>query len=289
MDFRAKDRRLEGKSLKEQARLAELYLLDVFVEICEAYNLRYFLAYGTLIGAMRHNGFIPWDDDIDIGMPIDDYKKFLKIAPSVLPENLLLDHASTISGTAGCYAKIRDRSSFFCERTTDVSLPCGFFLDIFPFERLPVLSGGAYRKIARFCAISAWSYRAHLRKNHKGVCGVFLSAFFALSWKACHDVVRTLLWALKILGNSKWKNSPENGLMHMDGMEDEDIFPLSMHAFEGKDYCVPKNADLFLSQIFGDWRKLPPEKDRVWHADIICPTTPPRAWWAMPYKGGTKD
>lgn len=283
MEFHAVDRRLEGANLIERTRLAELYLLDVFVEICSAYNLRYFLAYGTLIGAMRHNGFIPWDDDIDIGMPYADYKKLLKIAPKVLPENLLLDHATTIAGTAGCYAKIRDRSSFFCEKSTDVSLPCGIFLDIFPFEKLPVLPCCIYKKMAKLCAVSAWSYRAHLRLRHKGVCGIFASGLSAFAWKSCHVVIRSLLFLFKFAGNNKWKNSPENGLMQMEGMADDDLFPLCTHIFEGKYYCVPRNVDLFLSQIFGDWRKLPDEKDRVWHADIICPTTPPRAWWAVPY------
>lgn len=74
-------------------------------------------------------------------------------------------------------------------------------------------------------------------------------------------------------------------MVQMLGVDESVIFPVSEHAFEGGVYCVPRDSDAFLAQIFGDWRKLPPEKDRVWHADIICPTTPPRAWWAVPYKG----
>lgn len=286
MEFKAKDRRCEGQSVLQQTRLAEMYLLNVFVEICEKYGLRYFLVYGTLIGAMRHNGFIPWDDDIDIGMPIDDYKNFIKLAPRILPQNLLLEHPSTVAGSICCYAKIRDRSSFFCERNVCVETPCGFFLDIFPFEKLPALPIHIYRPIARLCATSAWSYRVYLRKFHRTAWGILWGFLMASCWWALHFGLRVILCFLKFPFGAKWKNAPENGMVQMQGVDDAVIFPVTKHVFEDGEYCVPRDSDAFLTQIFGDWRQLPPEKDRVWHADIICPTTPPRAWWAMPYNGG---
>lgn len=285
MEFKAKDRRLEGKTLLEQARLAEQFLLDIFVEICEKHNLRYFLAYGTLIGVMRHKGFIPWDDDIDVGMPLADYKRFLKIAPQLLPRNLLLDHMSTVSGTAGCYAKIRDRCSFFCEPTSKVDLPCGIFLDVFPFERLPKLPFALYKKIAGGCAISAWSYRAWLRIEHKNVLSLCRAVAMAFFWLGVHGSLRLFLLAARVFFGSNWKASPENNPAQMSGLDDADLFPLELREFEGRRYQTPHNADKMLTQLYGNWRELPPESERKWHADIICPTTPPRAWWAMPYGG----
>ena len=106
-------------------------------------------------------------------------------------------------------------------------------------------------------------------------------------WNLTHVFLRGIILSLKVLGRNRWKNAPENDINQMvHGVSDADLFPTKPHAFEDRQYQVPNNADLFLTEKFGDWRKLPPEKDRVWHADIICPTQAPRAWWAMPYKGG---
>ena len=82
------DDRLTGKTPLECAKKVELRMLRIFDRICKAYGFSYCLAYGTLLGAVRHGGFIPQDDDIDVHMPSDDYKKFMKIAAEVLPQEI---------------------------------------------------------------------------------------------------------------------------------------------------------------------------------------------------------
>lgn len=284
MEFKAVDRRTEGKSLIEQARLAEVYLLDVFVELCEKFNLRYFLCYGTLIGAFRHNGFIPWDDDIDVCMPTEDYKRFLRLAPKELPAHLLVEHQSIFPTTHISWAKIRDRSSFFCEKTTIAEDPCGFFLDVFPFERMARLPHGLNKIISHICFASMETIGAYRRKRHAGAADLLRSAVMIASWRGIHAAARGMFWAAGLFCDKVWRSTPENDPIAMDGMLDEQVFPLGKHVFEGKEYCVPRDSDMMLRQIFGDWRKEPPEGQRVWHHSILCPTTPPTAEWAMPYK-----
>ena len=82
------DNREEGCDELGQAKLVMLKLLRVFDDICRKNNLKYWLDGGTLIGAIRHNGFIPWDDDIDVAMLSDDYEKFIEIAQQELPDDV---------------------------------------------------------------------------------------------------------------------------------------------------------------------------------------------------------
>ena len=89
MELLYKDRRQEGETPLRQCQLASLHLLYVLDKICEEHGLRYWLAFGTLLGAVRHKGFIPWDDDVDVYMTFSDLKKLSKIADKVLPADVI--------------------------------------------------------------------------------------------------------------------------------------------------------------------------------------------------------
>ena len=83
-------------TLRKKVWQAQLDMVKIFIDICDKYKLKYFAAGGTLIGAIRHNGFIPWDDDIDLMMPREDYEKFIKVAKEELKkEPYFLQHYST--------------------------------------------------------------------------------------------------------------------------------------------------------------------------------------------------
>ena len=118
--------------INEKVRLVqkkEVELLKIFSDICEKNNLTYYALGGTLLGAIRHGGFIPWDDDMDLGMPREDYDKFIKIADKELPEHILLKtHTDNLGNTS-----IRDNATVVTFGTTD----CNPFLDIFPLDGFP--------------------------------------------------------------------------------------------------------------------------------------------------------
>lgn len=109
-----------------------------FARICDKYNLRYFCAYGTALGAIRHKGFIPWDDDMDMGMLREDYEKFLEIAPQELRENFELLEARNTKGYVLPFAKLTRSDTTFVEATDiDRKYHSGIFIDIFPFDVVP--------------------------------------------------------------------------------------------------------------------------------------------------------
>lgn len=117
----------------------ELAILEVVLDICARHNLRYFAIDGTLLGAVRHKGFIPWDDDIDIGMPRPDFERFLQLAPGLLPPHLSLHFRRTNPRVPWpFYAKIRNcHTTFIQQDRAHLDIHHGVNIDIFPMDGLP--------------------------------------------------------------------------------------------------------------------------------------------------------
>ena len=267
-----KDRREEGSTTLRQCQLVQLHLLHVMDAICKEADIPYFLLGGTLLGAMRHNGFIPWDDDLDIGVPSDKYGQLIEELRKNLPQDVSLQIPEDNNYTAIPFAKIRDRYSFYCECRPDVATtdPNGIFLDIFPCEEMPEIGGRLQRFFIRALS-SSWmrarGFRNSARKHPiKGICFQLIALVLA----AIHGVLRCVLWLLKLLFTRRSICFRcECGWTHL--YDKSDVFPLSSHKFEDGTFPIPLNADRVLSAQYGDWREIPPPEKRPRHARIIDP------------------
>ena len=123
-----------NNDLNELKRI-ELEMLKTFIKICKKHNFMYFLVGGTCLGSVRHGGFIPWDDDIDVGMPRSDYNKFIKIASEELPGNMFLQTFFTDEQYPCAFAKIRNNDTTFIEKGLRKSnINHGIYIDIFPLD-----------------------------------------------------------------------------------------------------------------------------------------------------------
>lgn len=259
-------------SVLRDCQLVQLKLLHAVDDLCKKHQLRYFLHGGTLLGAMRHNGFIPWDDDLDIGMPMEDYKKFLKIAKEELPKGVFLQTPEDNPHISIAFAKIRDGNSFYHEagqymQTAD---PSGIYIDVFAFERMPRLPFRMQQLFVRLVSSPWMRQRWFLAK---GADHVILSPFCSLAAVGCwlaHGIFRLLFNMVRfILPCENYYLQLEKG--DFCPFKENWFYPLGNHRFEDANFPVPKDVDSCLKASYGDWLWIPPPEKRPRHATIIDP------------------
>jgi lipopolysaccharide cholinephosphotransferase len=130
----------DGLTADERAKL-HVHLMDAFVEfdrVCRAQNIPYYLVAGTLLGAVRHQGIIPWDDDIDVGLLRRDYERFVRVAPPELGDRYFLQTSESDPDYFLCFAKIRVNGTKVLEASSiDCDMHHGAYIDIFPLDNIP--------------------------------------------------------------------------------------------------------------------------------------------------------
>jgi lipopolysaccharide cholinephosphotransferase len=272
------DNRREGETVLRQAQLVLLRMMKIIDYLCRKHNIRYWLCSGTLLGAVRQKGFIPWDDDLDICMQREDYERFLRIATEEFPEDMMLQTRETDPHYhyLPMPCKVRDKKSFILSPGyEDEECEKGLFLDIFPadrFHRPPLLFGWerllkAYHTFICKCLDSVYfTHESPIRK---------ILAYF-------HPVFRLLVIRYQKSAR-KWikRNGALAAKCYIGPGFDvawscysryEDIYPLSEITFEDASFFAPHSPEAYLRTQFGpDYMTPPPENKRLQHAYVIKP------------------
>ena len=234
----------EGSPLRRQ----QLVMLDMVKEldrICRKHGIPYFLYGGTLLGAIRHNGFIPWDDDLDVGLMRKDYQRLMKILPQELPPHIVLQTNDTDKNFFYFFAKLRDTRSFLDEGAYDRCFKYrGIFIDIFPFDQLQL-------PLQR---LKLQSYAYTLYRNGNGS-EKALRKIRTLTWFNRHISFPVLRCLSRLSGGKTL--TYDFGIPFHIVYNKQDIFPLTTHDFEGIPLCVPGNSHHMLQSQFGDYMRLP--------------------------------
>ena len=255
-------------TLDEMKKL-ELGILKAVDALCQKEGITYYLAFGTLLGAVRHGGFIPWDDDVDIYMPREDYDRFLTAAKE-LPGHLTLKYSGNTHPYLYDFAKVEDGRTLLIEDTYSyLGIESAVYIDIFPLDGCP-----------------ASPLRRKLHMLHIRLWQELLAMHFAdpdkprSFWK--RPIVRFVqkhltqdgIYARIVRNSRKFPVATSPFIGYSEGNMNE-LMPKTIYgvpspiAFEDGRFMGPEDPDAYLTHVYGDYRKLPPENERIAHGHSV--------------------
>ena len=256
-----------------EMKMIMLEMLHYIDSECHRLEINYSLAYGTLIGAVRHKGFIPWDDDIDITMYREDYGKFINGFNS--NGNFKLHCTENDSQYGFPFAKVEDSRTVLIENV-NTSVPLGIYVDVFPIDNIADTYDESV-KIYRKMSILKKIYRARLirpsKKNvlYKRIIIHFLNTlmvFIPIKWlaKKIVDRCKRIRYNTRYVGIIVDNDSGVKCIFKRTDLEEY----ISVQ-FESLKVRGFKNYDLYLKQLYGDYMQLPPLNERTSpHTFISC-------------------
>ena len=259
-----------------EAQLEEKNILDRVVNILDKYNLRYFLIYGTLLGAIRHKGFIPWDDDIDIAMPRPDYEKLQEIVRNdkELLGNNMYFHSYELGNLNMPYTKVYNYNIRIDDWRYNDKYEKYLWIDIFPIDGFPsddkkvekmFKKASRWRKILMYRKM-VFKFLLSQKSFYKNVLKFFSKIIFSIfpSRFASKRIIsinkKNKYEDCDFVGDFVWGDGPQEKVEKYLYEEYIDV------EFEGSKYKGLKHYDKYLSKTYGDYMKLPPEEKRKTHS-----------------------
>lgn len=253
-----------------ELREIELNLLRDFAKVCDDNQLKYYLMYGSLLGAIRHNGFIPWDDDIDVVMPRDDYDRLRNNYRNCFKSNHFLQIYETDNYYYNCYAKLRDINTTFVEvNVPNLKMNQGVFIDIFPMDYY--YDENIIDRINRRIVEARVYEEAEFKHKTlvKEIAGRIARIIYPKIGHALEKRDRIMTRATK---TSKYYLRSGD---HHGYAGDRFIMPIEWFGdgevclFENVVCKIPDQYDLVLKHRYGDYMKLPPMNERVLHHEVM--------------------
>lgn len=262
---------------RKKVQKYEVTILEAFDKICKKNNLKYTVAAGTMIGAVRHKGFIPWDDDIDVYMLRKDFNKLRKLAPQELPHNMFYQSHKTDPDYYYLFDKIRLNGTIFKETfLSNHNINHGVFIDVFPIDAISdnmLKSNWQYFRY-RFYRIGLMAKYVNVeaRKGKKKKVVQLLQKLYSHAnlgslYNKCEKIANE---SLKLEGHTKFVRNLNS--LGSDGKKEtystESFKKFHVTKFENTDFDISDNFDEMLTKLYGDYMKLPPVDERKTRHDL---------------------
>ena len=255
--------------------MVQLEIAKEIKRVCDENEIQYFLAFGTLLGAVRHKGFIPWDDDLDLGMIRSEYEKFLEIAPQKLKPEFVLQTWYSDPEYPLPFAKVRKRGTRYLENKSTSLKQNGFFVDVFPYDFKPETEEA-------FAQLNKQRLDMLRTKLMKSKFTPWMEND-RIIWKKRIGYLYYQMKALFVSGEELSKKHDElvksfgendmlywqEGVSNMRPICRSWCEELTELEFEGELFKVPKCFDEVLRAGYGDYMQLPPENERENRHQIV--------------------
>lgn len=268
----------ENPAELRKLQLVSTKILGAFDEIATKLNIPYFVYGGTAIGTVRHKGFIPWDDDVDIALFREDYERFMAEAPALMSEEYELVSGRTDAFFPACNANFSLKGTLCVPEEFDkcpFQYPIG--IGLFALDK-PAKDERVYRKQKRMCWL--WARLAFLRATPRPHLQM-KEPFLTLARCACYTAYGLMklfhispFWIHAMWEKSARRAEGETSDMYVDFMDRDprawaaspkEVYPPLRAPFENIEINLPRNYDEQLRRGFGDYMKLPPAEDRKNH------------------------
>lgn len=258
------------------AKLLQIKILKYFHEFCLKNDLKYFLTYGSLLGSIRHEGFIPWDDDIDVGMTRENYDKFIQLCKTELDDEYFFQTVDTDDGYGWFFGKLMLKDTLWIENNSlNTNKKSGIYIDIFPYDLIP-----NNKIIHNFLKIK---YRiiqgSYLLKKKYNIYNrdkkSFIYDLYNFFLKIFSKVFSSKFLKSKLVNIHKFNKTKNSVFVSFENCIITSCLPknffdyLCLHKFENLEAFIPENYDVYLKQIYGDYMVLPPIDKQVPHHDVI--------------------
>lgn len=258
------------KLTEEEVKEIQLEILNEFADFCEKNNLEYFLIYGTLLGAIRHKGYIPWDDDIDIAIKRSDYIRLIKEFNNHSKDYKFISYELD-KKFPYTFGKIMKKGTLVIEDSDFQYKDLGINIDVFPIDKFSeneqirketMKKISFYRKVLEIKGSNNESIKNNFMLKHKTI---FAKIIFKV-----YSVKGIIKKIIKLATKANNEDSKLAGIK-VWGYGEKEIMPLEWYSkfiktnFEGALYKIPANYDEILSQIYGNYMRLPKKEDQITH------------------------
>ena len=254
----------------EKLKKCERDMLTAFVEVCRKHDIKYSLQGGTLLGAVRHKGFIPWDDDVDVSLPRKDYEHFIKVAQKELPSYYFLQTKDTDPEYPNNFAKIRDSRTTFIETSArHLDINHGAYIDIFPIDYYPDGFGAKIFELKK--KLLTWRINTAFYMPHMSLKSKIATLISCILYPSRRKAIEKREKLFTSVGKSTRVVNNSGAWLEKEIIPCDWLQETIEMSFEGIRVQGSAKYDEWLTYVYGDYMQLPPEKDRKGHhfTDVV--------------------